>query len=120
MIVTQEIVLNGPGDARFLELLKEVWETKHSAKAAGYGDRNSGDFLANLRASEELGIPPAAGAWIRALDKRHRISQAFRHLGTERSVASVLGHDLWRKVRSDLLELAAYCLLIVILAEEER
>lgn len=102
-------ILSGRGHPKFRDLLEEIWRDKHCLKAAGYG--LPGDPLANLRASEAIGIPSWIGSWVRAKDKAFRIDQAAKR-------ASGIGPGLWRKVRSDLLELAAYCLLIVILFEE--
>lgn len=44
----------------------------HLKKGADYGTKK--DVFANIRASEEIGIPAWKGAWLRAKDKVQRIN----------------------------------------------
>src|SRR4051812_3008223 len=58
------------GDPTYLRLLDEL-RALHIRKAADYGRGN--DPLANIKASEQIGIPAWKAAWLRAKDKVHRI-----------------------------------------------
>lgn len=94
------------GDPRFRALLDELWEL-HCRKAADYGDEEAGDFLANLRGSEELNVPAWLGALVRWNDKVKRI-KAF---AKKRKLANESFED-------SLLDLSAYSLLVLILYRE--
>ena len=94
------------GDPRYLRLLSEMAEL-HCKKAADYGSDQ--DPLANIRASEEIGIPAWKGAWLRAKDKVQRID-AFCCRG-------ILVND---SVDDSLMDLAAYSLIALVLLQEER
>lgn len=50
----------------------------HSKKQADYGRPETGDPFANVRASEDFGIPGWIGAIIRANDKVRRLQKAAR------------------------------------------
>lgn len=92
-------------DARFRALLEKMWDL-HGRKRADYG--KDADHLANLRASEDFGIPAWIGAAVRMNDKMRRI-QAFarkRELKNE-------------SITDSLLDLSVYALLTLILFEEE-
>jgi hypothetical protein len=94
----------GNGDTRYLVLLDEM-RALHIKKSADYGAGE--DALANLRGSENIGIPAWLGAWIRAKDKVHRID-AF---AKKRELAN-------ESVEDSLMDLAAYSLLTIILLRE--
>lgn len=93
------------GDSKYLALLDELREL-HLRKAADYG--RAEDALANIRASESIGIPPWKAAWLRAKDKVHRID-TFCLKGT-------LANE---GVEDSFKDLAAYCLIALRLFREE-
>jgi len=90
---------------RFKALLSEI-DSLHDKKSADYG--NTGDPLANVRASVDWGIPAWIGTLIRASDKIRRL-QSFAKTGT-------LANE---GVRDSLLDLASYALIALVLFEEE-
>lgn len=92
------------GDPRFLALLDSAREL-HCKKAADYGSGE--DPLANIRASEEIGIPAHKGAWLRAKDKVRRIDNFYKN-----------GKLSNEGVIDSLVDLAAYCYIAAILLEE--
>jgi hypothetical protein len=92
------------GDPRFLRILDEMREL-HVLKAQDYGEDE--DPLANLRASEDLGIPAWIGTMVRAKDKVKRI-EAFVKNGK-------LANE---GVIDSLNDLACYAILARILYEE--
>lgn len=94
------------GDPRFLAALDEV-RAMHMRKSEDYGSSLSGDPLANIRASEDYGIPAWIGAMIRAGDKVHRIKEFAR----KGSLAN-------EGVKDSLLDLAAYALIAYVLYME--
>lgn len=94
------------GDARFHGLLREMALT-HIRKSSDYGFGE--DPLANLRRSMDIGIPPSVGSWMRAKDKVGRIDVSFKR-----------GWLANESQRDSLIDLASYCLLTVMLLEEER
>jgi hypothetical protein len=94
------------GDNRYLALLDEL-RTLHESKSADYGKGQ--DALANLRGCEAIGVPAHKGAWIRLLDKVHRINAWYSN-GTLKNEG----------VRDSLMDLAAYALLTVVLMEEGK
>jgi hypothetical protein len=55
-------MMNG-GDTKFLAILDEMRDL-HVRKSQDYG--TDADPLANIRASEEIGVPAWKGAWLRA------------------------------------------------------
>lgn len=92
------------GDPRFHELLARIGEL-HDRKQADYGQ--PGDPFANVRASQDWGIPPWVGAMIRATDKVRRLQAAAN------------GSQLVNEgVEDSLLDLAAYSLIALILFQE--
>jgi hypothetical protein len=94
------------GDPRYLSLLEEMADL-HRRKAADYGSDE--DPLANIRASEEIGIPAWKGAWLRAKDKVKRIDR-FCCKGT-------LVNE---SVGDSLMDLSAYALLALVLLRESK
>jgi|SRR5579871_4931217 len=99
--------LNVPkGDPRFHNLLREIGDL-HDLKQADYGSQR--DPFANVRASEDFGIPAWVGTMVRANDKMHRI-KAFAQ-------AKVLKNE---SVRDSLMDLAVYSLMALILFDEEH
>lgn len=61
---------NASGDSHFLAILDEI-RMMHCKKGADYGTHR--DTFANIRASEEFGIPAWQGAVLRANDKMARL-----------------------------------------------
>jgi hypothetical protein len=96
---------NRPGDPRFHALLKEIADL-HDKKQQDYG--TSGDPLANIRGSEQWGIPSWVGAMVRANDKVKRLQK----LAKEGSLANEAARD-------SFMDLAVYALLALILFEEK-
>lgn len=92
------------GDPRFFALLEEMAQL-HDRKNRDYGQDS--DPLANCRASTEFGTPAWVGTMIRANDKMHRI-KAFAQRGE-------LANE---GVEDSLIDLAAYCLIALILYRE--
>jgi hypothetical protein len=90
---------------RFHELLKEIADL-HDKKSQDYG--HDKDPLANVRASEEWGVSPWVGTFIRLNDKIRRL-QSFAKKG---SLANESAEDSMR-------DIAVYALLGLILYEEE-
>jgi len=93
------------GDRRFLEKLEQI-AALHSAKQQDYGVGE--DPFANIRASQDFGVPPWVGAVIRLNDKVTRIKSFIRN-GTLRNEPIV---DSFR-------DIAVYSLIAWILFEEE-
>lgn len=92
------------GDDRYKIILDMLWEM-HCKKGKDYGSDD--DFLANLRASEQLGIPAWVGALVRANDKMIRLSNAAK------------GQELANEsVEDSLMDLASYAILSLILFQE--
>ena len=101
----REIVNHDVGDATFLGLLDEMKEL-HLRKSADYG--SDADPFANLRGAGDIGILPSVGCWLRAKDKVWRIDQHFRK--------QTLVNE---SVEDSLQDLAAYCLIAIVLLREE-
>jgi hypothetical protein len=93
-------------DQRYLDLLKEMAEL-HERKAADYG--RGDDPLANVRASEDVGIPAWKGAFLRALDKVQRI-KSYCINGTLKNEG----------VEDSMQDLAAYALIALVLFREQQ
>lgn len=93
------------GDPRFHALLKEIGQL-HDAKQQDYG--RVLDPFANVRASEDFGIPGWKGCMIRANDKMRRI-QKFAQSGTLRNEG----------VEDSLMDLAVYSLIALVLYREK-
>ena len=94
------------GDPRLHELLDEIGEL-HDRKQADYG--RVGDPFANVRASEDFGVPPWVGTMIRANDKMRRI-QTMALKGSLKN----------ESLEDSLMDLAVYSLIAIILYREEK
>lgn len=85
----------------------ETMGALHDRKQADYGRSN--DPFANVRASEDFGIPGWVGAVIRANDKMRRLQAAAR------------GQNLRNEsVEDSLLDLAVYAVIALLLFQEEN
>jgi len=94
------------GDPRLHALLKEIGDL-HDRKQADYG--TSGDPFANVRSSQEFGVPPWIGALVRMNDKVTRLKM-FASRGT-------LANE---SARDSMKDIAVYALIALILYEEEE
>ena len=94
------------GDPRFHRILRELGEL-HDKKQADYGADD--DPFANVRASEEWGLPAWVGAMVRANDKVRRL-QTYAKKGT-------LANE---GVKDSFLDLAVYAIIGYILFEEQE
>lgn len=92
------------GDPRFHALLAEL-SRLHVRKATDYG--RGCDVFANVRASEEFGIPAWRGALVRLNDKVHRLKSYCLN-----------GSLANEGVADSLMDLAAYSLIALILFRE--
>jgi hypothetical protein len=92
------------GDARFHTLLAEIAEL-HDRKQEDYG--RTADPFANVRATEEWGMPGWVGAMMRLTDKVRRL-QKFAQVG---SLANESAEDSMR-------DIAVYALIALILYRE--
>ena len=63
--------------SEFDKVIKEI-VAMHNKKQADYGRPEEGDPFANVRASEDFGIPGWVGAVIRANDKVRRLQKAAK------------------------------------------
>ena len=99
--------LRHPLSNKFHALLREVGET-HDKKQRDYGTSN--DPFANVRASEDFGIPAWVGCMMRANDKMVRIQTAAQK-----------GKDQLKNesLRDSLMDLAVYSIIGIVLLEEE-
>ena len=95
-----------PNSARFHELLERAGEM-HDRKQQDYG--RGDDPFANVRASDEWGIPGWVGAMVRAQDKLRRL-QAH----------ATRGSLVNESVEDSLLDLAVYALIALVLYEQEQ
>jgi hypothetical protein len=94
------------GDPRFHALLSEI-AALHDKKQADYGQ--AGDPFANVRASEQWGVPAWVGTMIRATDKVKRLQAAAN------------GSELVNEgIEDSLLDLATYSLIALVLYREEH
>lgn len=100
------------GHPRFYEILKEL-EELHNAKNSDYS--KEGDPLSNLKMSEEINIPGYIGNFIRMGDKWSRLVQLMKkkQQGEGPAVKSESMNDTLR-------DLAVYCILEMILIEENE
>lgn len=89
----------------FDAVLDELREM-HNRKNQDYG--RDTDPYANVRASEDFGIPGWVGGMARANDKMRRLQQAARK-GTLRN----------ESVEDSLIDLAVYCVISLILFREQ-
>ena len=94
------------GAARFHEILRELGDL-HDSKGADYGRDN--DSFANVRASEEWGMPAWVGAMVRLTDKVRRL-QAFARKGV---LANEAAEDSFR-------DIAVYAVISLVLYEEQK
>lgn len=94
-----------PNSARFHALLQEAGET-HDRKQADYG--RGDDPFANVRASEEWGIPGWQGAMIRLNDKVRRLQT----LATKGALANESALD-------SFMDIAVYALIARVLYEQD-
>jgi hypothetical protein len=99
-------VVESSGSPDFDAVLTELTRL-HAAKNQDYG--RAADPYANVRASEDWGIPPWVGAMVRATDKLRRL-QTFAQKGT-------LANE---GVEDSLLDLAVYAVIGLLLYREER
>lgn len=95
-----------PSSARLHELLVEVGDL-HDRKQADYGTDT--DPFANVRASEEFGIPGWVGALVRLNDKVVRL-KSFARKG-------VLANE---SAADSMRDIAVYALIALVLYEEGR
>ncbi len=95
-----------PNSARFHELLEKAGEM-HDRKQSDYG--RGDDPFANVRASDEWGIPGWIGAMVRAQDKLRRLQ-----------THAIRGTLVNESVEDSLLDLAVYALIALVLYEEEQ
>ena len=96
---------DGPGDPRLHALLAEIGEL-HDRKQEDYGTDT--DPFANVRQSEQWGIPAWVGAMVRLNDKIKRL-QNFASKG---SLANEGAED-------SMMDIAVYALIALILYREE-
>lgn len=93
------------GDPRFHDLLDEIAEL-HDRKQADYG--TEGDPFANVRASQDWGVPAWVGTMIRANDKVKRLQAAAQ------------GSTLLNEgVEDSLMDIATYALIALVLYREQ-
>ena len=103
---TDRVMPHNPRSRRFHAILKELGRT-HDRKQADYGRPE--DPFANVRASEEWGIPAWAGAMLRASDKIRRLQALLRNGRLENESA-----------RDSFIDLAVYAVIGLVLYEEAR
>jgi len=95
-----------PGDPRFHAALEEIG-VLHDRKQADYG--SDGDPFANVRASQQWGVPAWVGTMIRANDKIKRLQAAAQ------------GSELVNEgIEDSLLDLATYSLIALVLFRENQ
>ena len=92
------------GDPRFHALLKQIGDL-HDLKQQGYGTTH--DAFANVRASEDFGIPGWVGCMVRANDKMKRL-QTYAQKGSLPC----------ESVEDAFMDLAVYALIGLILFRE--
>lgn len=94
-----------PGTSlRFHQLLDQIGEL-HDRKQQDYGKPS--DPFANVRASEEWGMPGWVGAMVRATDKVRRLQSYARN-----------GELVNEGVEDAFMDLAVYALIALVLWEE--
>ena len=92
------------GSLAFHQVLDELGDM-HDRKQADYGV--TGDPFANVRASEDFGIPAWVGCMIRANDKMRRLMKASQD------------HELVNEsIEDSLIDLAVYTAIAVVLYRE--
>lgn len=98
-----------PTSRRFFELCDSL-KAMHASKSRDYGCPTGTDPLANIRnGAKFVGIPAWRGAMVRLSDKVTRLA-TFNATGT-------LSHE---GVEDNLLDLASYALLSLLLYQEEH
>lgn len=90
----------------FEQILEEIREM-HNRKQADYGQ--TGDPFANVRASEDFGIPGWVGCMTRANDKMRRIQKAAK--------GGKLANE---SIEDSLLDLAVYSIIGLVLFREVK
>lgn len=100
------IAARHPNSARFHAILGELGEL-HDRKQADYG--RDDDPFANVRASEEWGIPGWQGAMVRATDKVRRLQSLITNGKLENETAE-----------DSLRDLAVYSVIALVLYEQEH
>ena len=95
------------GHPRFYELL-DIIADLHDRKNANYA--KDGDPLSNFRMCEEFGVPATMGTMVRISDKYSRITQLMKGKKDE----------VGESIKDTLQDMAVYCLLEIILIEEEE
>lgn len=94
------------GDPAFLAILDEI-RAMHLKKSADYG--TAADTFANFIASEQCGIDPAHGVWVRTLDKVQRINKYWR----DKRLAN-------ESLEDSLLDLASYAMIQLALLRRKK
>ena len=94
------------GHPIYLKLLEEMAEL-HKRKMTDYGTDE--DPFANIRASEDFGVPAWLGCLIRMHDKVHRLKTYAK----KRTLAN-------ESVEDNLMDLAAYALIALTLFREGK
>ena len=97
---------NKEGHPEFHKILAELGEL-HSKKQQDYGSNS--DPFANIRDSQEFGVKPWLGAFIRMNDKVRRLKE-FAKKGT-------LANE---SVEDSLMDLASYAIIALVLFREEK
>jgi len=97
------------GDPTYLKLLEEM-KSLHIRKNAGYSGEST-DRWANFRMSEVLGVPAYLGALVRMSDKWIRITNLIKNPNLD---------QVGESVEDTLMDLAAYCLIVICLLREKR
>jgi len=92
----------------FEKVLQEIHDL-HTKKQSDYGRPEQGDPFANVRASEDFGIPGWLGAVIRANDKVRRIQKYARG-----------GTMVNESVEDSLLDAAVYFMIALCLFREQN
>jgi hypothetical protein len=100
------VIIRHPNSTRFHELLEESGEL-HDRKQADYG--RDDDPFANVRASEEWGVPGWVGAMVRLNDKIRRLQALVENGKLENESAE----DSFR-------DIAVYALIALILFEQRN
>ena len=95
-----------PASQAFHDLC-DAMKAMHDKKQADYGRAN--DPFANVRASEDFGVPGWAGCMIRANDKMRRIQKAAQ--------GGTLANE---GVEDSLMDLAVYSIIALVLYREEQ
>lgn len=100
-----DVLARHPNSARFHELLGELGAL-HDKKQADYG--RGDDPFANVRASEEWGIPGWVGAMVRLNDKVRRLQS----LASKGALANEAADD-------SLRDIAVYAMIALVLYEQQ-